>query len=125
LYLQPFFTTEAIFSLPSLETDVTDYGSPASSTMDYINTPILAPDAMGEDPWCIPPSITDGLGNQQAPFLSTYSSLTGWAGSEEPRCMKLGQHTPEDISWQNYSHGLQPGFHHAGGVAIAECAIYA
>jgi hypothetical protein len=80
---------DSIVSLPSLDSDVVDYGSPVSSPMDYVQTPDLAPSTISDDSWCVPASVLDDdHGNQPAPFLSTYSSLTGWAG-EEPRYFTL------------------------------------
>jgi len=144
----PFLTVDSMFSLPSLDADTTDYGSPASSTTDYVLTPDLTPSTIIEDSWCAAsPSLNGGLCNQSKPFLSTYSSLTGWAGDSlvdeqrymaiaSPQCLELVAHD----GFQLYSNTVderspsvppllqanwEPIYQHTENMMNPECAIRA
>jgi hypothetical protein len=146
----PFPTTDFMFSLPALDADVADYGSPASSTTDYVQTPNLTPGTIAEDPWHIPPSeLDEGCGNQPTPFLSTYSSLTGWAGDAfagdqrymAASCFEFSKPAYDEfqfhsnavhrgcLDFQHHNCGLQinwePILQRTGSVMNPDCAVYA
>lgn len=70
-----------MFSLPPLEPDVYDCESPASYSTEHVQTPNSAPVAIPDDPWVFSPcNLPLNSVERQPPSLSSYSSLTGWAG---------------------------------------------
>lgn len=70
-----------MFTLPPLEPDVYDCDSPATYSTEHTQTPNSVPIAIPDDPWAF--SLCNLPLNpveHQPPSLSSYSSLTGWAG---------------------------------------------
>lgn len=146
-------TADSVFPLPSLDPDSMDYGSPASSTTDYVQTPNLSPNTIAEDLWYTAPSaLNQGPGGQPTPILSTYSSLTGWAGDAladeqrymamtSPPCLEFSKPAYDDFQFhsnavnegwlglQHHNCGLlvtwAPVFQHTESVMSSECAVYA
>lgn len=69
---------ENMFSLPPLEPDVYDCDSPAAYSTEHVQTPNSVPISIPDDPWAFSPCNLPV--EHQPPSLSSYSSLTGWAG---------------------------------------------
>ena len=81
LKFQALMFPENMFGLPPLELDVHDCDSPPAHNAEHVQTPNSVSVAIPDDPWvfspCNPPVNPV---EHQPPSLSSYSSLTGWAG---------------------------------------------
>lgn len=72
---------ENMFGLPPLEPDVYDCDSPVGYSTEHVQTPNSVPITIPDDPWAFTPcNLPMNPVEHQPPSLSSYSSLTGWAG---------------------------------------------